>query len=109
MSWQDVRIVVSFASDIGECPDGFTQVCGTVRVTMPTKCNVTLDVLAANGHRPQLEAWEGDIHGNPITVPADSGNELEIRIVLRSGAPNVESFEGQSFEVTTSVAPFQSQ
>jgi hypothetical protein len=97
-------LVVSFASDVGECPGEIAQVCGTVRVTVPTQGNVTVDVLAANGQRPQLEAWE--VYGNPITVSAESGKEIEVRIGLRSGAPNTQSFEGQSFNVTTSIAPF---
>jgi hypothetical protein len=102
-------IVVSFASDVGDCPADIAQVCGTVRVTVPTGGNVTVDVLAANGHRPVLGACcasGDDVWGNPITLPADGGNELEVRIGLRSGAPNAQSFEGQSFEVKTSVAPF---
>ncbi len=100
---------VSFAPDIGECPGWVAQVCGTVRVTAPAQGNVTVDILAANGHRPELEACcvsGNEVYGNPITVPADGGNELEVRIGLRSGAPNAQSFEGQSFAVTTSVAPF---
>ena len=97
-------IVVSFISDIGACPGWVAQVCGTVRITVPTKSNVTVDVVGTGGQRPTLEACCGagnEVYGNPITVPADSDTELEVRIELRSGALNP-----QSFEVKTSVAPF---
>ncbi len=100
---------VSFASDIGECPGWVAQVCGTVRITVPTQGNVTVDVVATGGGRPTLEACcvAGDeVQGNPITVPGDAGTEVEVRIGLRSGAPNAPSFVNQSFEVKTSVAPF---
>jgi hypothetical protein len=102
-------IFVSFVDDIGDCPGWLAQVCGTVRITAPTRGNVTVDVMATNGQRPSLEACcvdGNEVGGNPITVPADSGTELEIRIGLRGGAPNAPSFVGQSFEVMTSVVPF---
>jgi hypothetical protein len=102
-------IVVSFASDVGDCPVDLALVCGTVRVTAPIGGNVTVDAVAANGRRPDLSACcasGNDVWGNPITLPAAGGKELEVRIALRIGGPNRESFEGQSFEVTTSVAPF---
>jgi|SRR5215203_182137 len=102
-------IVVSFASDVGDCPIDLAQVCGTVRVTVPIGGNVTVDAVAANGRRPDLSACcasGNDVWGNPITLPAASGTELEVRIALRIFGPSRESFEGQSFEVTTSVAPF---
>ena len=102
-------IVVSFAEDIGDCRGWLAQVCGTVRITVPMSGDVTVDVIAANGSRPQLEACcisGNEVGGNPITVPGDRDTELEVLIGLRGGAPNAPSFEGQSFEVTTSVRPF---
>lgn len=96
-------IVVTFVSDIGACPGWVAQVCGTVRITVPTKANVTVDVVGTSGQQPTLEACcvsGNEIYGNPITVPADGGMELEVLIGLGSGAPT-----GQSFEVKTSVEP----
>ena len=89
---------------------GSTSQVARARVAgVPTQGNVTVDFLAANGHRPDLEACcvsGNEVYGNPITVPGNSGDELDVRIGLRSGAPNAQSFEGQSLEVTTSVTPF---
>ena len=98
--------VVSYTPDIGECPGWVAQVCGTARVTVPRGGNVTVEVVPTTSSTglPELEACcvdGNEVYGNPVTVPATAGSELEVRVGLGSGVTGV-----QSFRVKTSLEPF---
>ena len=98
--------VVSYTPDIGECPGWVAQVCGTARVTVPRGGNVTVEVVPTTSSTgvPELEACcvdGNEVYGNPVTVSATAGSELEVRVGLGSGVTGV-----QTFRVKTSLEPF---
>jgi hypothetical protein len=67
---------------------------------------VTVEVTTAGqiAQLPELEACctaGTEVYGNPVTVPADMGMEIEVRVGLGQGSTSV-----QSFMVKTSLDPF---
>jgi hypothetical protein len=108
--------VLSVPPDVGGCRGWVAPVCPPVRVTVPARGHLSIEVTPV-GHRsievnppgysgelPPVEICcvEGDErYGNPITIPVAPGPELEVRVGLRRGLATPVSFL-----VKTSLEPF---
>ena len=98
--------VLSVPPDVGDCRGWVAEVCPTVRVTVPARGRLSIEVspVGNSGERPPVEICCVDGNeqgGNPITVPVAPGPELEVKVGLRRGfaAP-------PSFLVKTSLETF---
>lgn len=88
---------VGFPSDVGHCPGWVAERCGMVRVTVPRRGNLTVEVTPTDqsAGQPDLEICcvSGDeIYGNPLTFSIDASTELTVKIGLRRGSTAAESF-----------------